>query len=293
MSLGFHTVSLLLHDETTAVKELAAMGYTSVAIRPRLSGLNPYAKHVVESMQCFGDAAKRLDVQVVLETQAPFLCDASLASADIGESAKAKAWIDICMQVARDYISDDVILVIESGKSNTSADTGGLSKDAGTGIELAGGKSADEEPLERLAFQIDTLLRQADSRGLRLAIRPRTGNVIAKVTHFQRLCQWLGGPHRLYLAADTAQMMIGGEFPIGERLALNASELACVFLTDPETTSVASRNAASVSDLPGRVDLSRVVQSIRRQEILVPMIVQIDGQSERGLEIAREAWAKL
>lgn len=282
MSLGFHTISLLLHDETTALKELAQIGYRSVAIRPRLSGLNPSDKHFTESMLRFADCANQAGVQVIFETQSPFLCDASLSSPDPAQAAKAKAWIDTCLQAAREYIGNqsfDTVVVFESGSSSGSGD--------------ATAASNDEADLERLSRQIDSLLHQAGDAGIRLAIRPRAGNVIAKITHFQRLQQWLAGAHRLSLAADTAQMMLHSEFPLGERLAPLASSLACVFLTDPDTTTPNAGMENEAAFLPGPVDLARVIQSLKRQEIHAPLIVQIDGQSEHGIAIAKDAWSSL
>jgi len=282
MNLGFHTISLLLHDETTALQELASIGYQSIAVRPRLSGLNPYAKHFVEGMLRFASCANRTDVQVIWETNAPLLCRASLSGPDLSESAEAKAWIEICILAAQEYLGDqatETVVVIESG--------------AATRDESVIAESTEEAELELLSFQLNSLLRRASDAGVRLAIRPRLGNVIAKVTHFQRLQQWLTGDDPLYLAADTAQMMLNSEFPIGQRLSPIASSLACVFLTDPDTTSPTASVRSDAALLPGPVDLKRVVQSLARQEIHVPMIVQIDGQSEKGLCIAQEAWTKL
>ncbi|MGB7348070.1 MAG: TIM barrel protein [Pirellulaceae bacterium] len=288
MSLGFHTISLLLHDEVTATTELARIGYRSVAIRPRLSGLNPSDSRFAEQMLRLAETARQADVRVVVDSHMLFSHDpykwhsTGLASHCDEEAQAAQSWIEGWILATGEYFAnqrDQNVVVFESGVANESDGSGSL--------------MADETELERLAVRIDALIQQADAVGVRLAIRPRRGNVISRITHFQRLQQWLGGSHELALAADTGQMMLNGEFPIGERLSQIASSLAYVFLTDPETMTrdVVDQNAGS--HLPGKVDLRRVVQSLIREEIHVPLIVQIDGQSERGLVIAQEAWENL
>ncbi|MGB7328080.1 MAG: TIM barrel protein [Rubripirellula sp.] len=288
MSLGFHTISLLLHDEVTATVELARIGFRSVAIRPRLSGLNPNDSRFAEQMLRLAETAKQSDVRVVVDAHAPFLHDpcnrqaVGLASHCDQEAHAAQNWIESLIRATSEFFSsqrDQNVVVFESGFANDD--------------EAAGGLVVNETELERLAVRIDALIHQADNAGIRLAIRPRRGNVISRVTHFQRLQQWLSGPHELALAADTGQMMLNGEFPIGERLSQIASSLACVFLTDPETMACEVAGQTAATHLPGKVDLRRVVQSLMREEIHVPLIVQIDGQSERGLAIARDAWESL
>ena len=108
MILGFHTISLLLHDECTAATELAALGFRAVAIRPRLGGLDPNHERFVENILKFSELARSLDLQVVVDTEAEFLhqptrCKGpALCSEDVDEALAAQQWIERWIAVAGD-----------------------------------------------------------------------------------------------------------------------------------------------------------------------------------------------
>jgi hypothetical protein len=280
MNLGFHTISLLLHDEMTAMCELGKIGFQHVAIQPRLSGLNPNEDGFDAKLLDIARSSRELGINVIVEAQAPFLNTGSLASEDTDEAQATEDCIQKVMSLASaSFLTPEACTVVfETGSS---------------GIDDPSDLHLHESMLERLSQRIDSLLVDAKLLDVRLAVRPKQGNAIAKVTHVQRINQWLSETNRLSIAADTAQMMLAGEFPIGERLAPIASSLACVFLTDPETTTNHEPQPTDEFQLPGRVDLRRVVHALARQEIRVPVIVQIDGQSERGMSIAKEAWDHL
>ena len=99
MILGFHTVSLLLHDETTVATEVAALGYRCVAIRPRLGGLDPNQDRFVEKLLRFGEHARSNDLTIVIDTEGEFIHDPhvargpSLCSDHADEGAAAESWI--------------------------------------------------------------------------------------------------------------------------------------------------------------------------------------------------------
>ena len=59
MILGFHAGSLLLHDESSVCQELSSLGFTAVAIRPRLGALDPSSKRITEQCMRLGAVAKQ------------------------------------------------------------------------------------------------------------------------------------------------------------------------------------------------------------------------------------------
>lgn len=270
MTPGFHTISLLLHDEVTAANELAKIGYQSIAIRPRLGSLDPNARQFAARIMEFMSTAKQLGQQVVFDVDANFYhspttaLGPSLASRNDAEANEAQQWIEKWIEI-----------VGEHGWSGSNL------------ITFATGASRESEPdeslLERLASRLDSLVDQAAKSNVRLAVRPAAGQTIAKVSQFERLKQWLQCDAPLFLAADVSEMILGGEIPIGERLSRNSQSLCCVYLGDPE------QPPCSLVQL----DVSLLVKSLKRCEFRGPLIFRIPGRSEQGLAIASKAWQLL
>ena len=266
MILGFHTISLLLHDECTAATELAALGYRCVAIRPRLGGLDPNHDRFVENLLKFSEVARLAGLQVVVDTEGEFVHDAnrcqgpSLASENIDESDAAQQWIERWIAVAADLRCS--LMTFSSGTMTRS--------------------DGEESTLERLAHRVEKLVDLAGDT--RLALRPAAGDAIATVAQFERMKQWLSDETKVWVAADVGEMLIGGEFPVGDRLARNLEDVACVYLCEPGMNRSHDRRVGQ-----GDVDLSRVVQSLERHGYRGPAIVRTQGHSELGLTIAAEA----
>jgi sugar phosphate isomerase/epimerase len=266
MILGFHTISLLLHDECTAAKELAALGYRCVAIRPKLGGLDPHHDRFMERILQFSEIARAADLQIVVDAEGEFmhqprvLQGPSLASDDPQEADLAQAWIERWIGVA-----DDLRCSLITFSSGARAKT-----------------DVDEATLERLAARVETLVERA--QGVKLAVRPAAGDAIATVAQFERMKQWLGKETKIGVAADVGEMLVAGEFPVGDRLARNLDDVACVYLCEPGMTRSHDRRVGQ-----GDVDLSRVVQSLERHGYRGPAIVRVQGHSELGLLLAEEA----
>ena len=266
MMLGFHTISLLLHDEFTTASELASMGYQCVAIRPRRGGLDPSHDRFVENLLRFGQHARDLGLRIVIDTEGEFIHDPavrrgpSLSSEDAEEAAAAQKWIERWISVASD-LDCDLITFSSGGHANS---------------------EVKESDLERVAERMKALVQSAGD--VKVALRPAAGDVIATVAQFERMKQWLDDETRLWVAADVGEMLFGGEFPVGDRLARNLDDLACVYLCEPGMNRSHERRVGH-----GDVDLSRVVQSLEQHGYRGPAIVRVQGHSELGLAVASEA----
>ena len=270
MILGFHAGSLLLHDESSVCQELSSLGFTAVAIRPRLGALDPSSKRITEQCMRLGAVAKQCGLTVIVDTEGRYIADPrrsrwpSLASRDSGEANKRieliRHWLDLA-----DEIGCSVVTF-----------TSGLL-----------GHPADESDLERLAARIDQLTATVPD-GVKIALHPMVGDAIPTVSHFERLKQWLGDESRIWVAADVGEMLRGGEFPVGDRLARNLDDLACVYLCEPDSGQ--SRDCRIGH---GEVDFSRIVLSLKKSGYQGPMVIRVDGHHERGFELAVEALAKL
>lgn len=267
---GYHTAGLLLHDPCVAIDELAHLGYQCVAIRPHGGSLNPSLPGFSQQVLRVADAISKASVGAVLDIEAPFLHDPltaagpSLVSDDDGQRAAASRWVEQCVEMAAELGADLVTF--------------------GSGAADRAEVEQDEQILERLAAQLHPLTQCAEQRRVRLAIRPRHGNVIATIAHFERLGQWLADSENLFLAADVGEMLLGGELPLVDRLARNRDLLACVYLCDRRAGLVGDQRIGH-----GDVALGRILRSLSQEGYRGPAIVRVEGCSELGLLPAREA----
>ncbi len=274
LTLGFHTAGLLLHDEPTAVEELAKLGYRAVALRPRRGQLDPAGPEVASLIGRLQEVIARLGVRVVLDADGRFMhnprrpAGPSLVALSQSEADAARDWVCRMMDLGEQLGAELVTFATGAPPSPLSLAT-------------------DEQILERLATQLDSLLAAARGR-MSLAIRPSHGEVIATVAQFERLLQWIQEPSELRLAADIGEMLAGGELPLADRLARNAAALECVYLCDRRSGAAGDRRFGQ-----GDVALGRVVQSLSSLGFAGPIILRVEGHSECGLEAASEAIAQL
>ncbi len=267
---GYHTAGLLLHDLGVAIHELAHLGYRCVAVRPHGGNLNPRAADFGQQVVRLADAVAGHQVTLVLDIDGPFLHDPlrrrgpSLVAADQDECDAARKWIEEWIALAGELGSD--LITFSTGMADQS------------GFEL------DEQILDRLAGQLNGLIDRASDRQIRLALRPRSGDAIATVAHFERLAQWLAAAEELSLAADIGEMLAGGELPVSDRLARNLDALACVYLCDRRAGHAGDQRIGH-----GEVALGRILRSLDEHGFQGPAVVRVEGHCELGFTPAREA----
>ena len=270
---GFHVGGLLLHRQSEAIGLMADLGYRCVAVRPRAGSLDPRERQFEEQLRRVADAAQATSIALVLDSDGLYMHDPrrprgpSLSTADDREAQAAQQWV-------RDWINASEIL----GNRLVTFASGPGATDPSS--------PATEQLLDRIARRVDELLDTAEQRAITLALRPRSGDAIATVAQFERLQQWLGRPDRLKLAADVGEMLLGHEFPVGDRLARNLDDLACVYLCDHRSGTRGDQRIGH-----GEVAVARIVSGLARQRFEGPAIVRIDGHSELGLLPAEEALA--
>ena len=218
-------------------------------------------------------AAERHHMTLVVDTFGAFLADPysyrgpSLASSNAEESARAESWIETWIKIAAEFHIPLITF--------------------GSGMRALGtGKSHDSEEsmLNQLADRINRLCACSAENGVQLALRPASGEVVATIAQFERLCQWLDQPDTLFLAADVAEMLQEGEFPVADRLARNISRLACVYLCERES----DRSRDQVPE-NCEIDLGRIATSLMKLRYANFAIARVDGHSEKGLVLAQDA----
>ena len=273
MQIGFHASSLLLHDEVTLVGELAAMGYQSIVVRPRCGRLAPADELFPQVVQQLRRAIEQHEMTLLIDTAGAFLHDPhqhdgpSLAAENQTESQQAEEWIERWIDLADEITATTV--TFRSGFANRSSPRG---------------SESDETILNRLAERLNRLTERSAAAGVRLAMRPASGEAISTVAQFERMVQWVEQNDRLYLAADVAEMLKEGEFPVADRLERNLSRLACVFLC--EYGADRWRNQIPTHC---EIDMRRITASLRRMRFSGAAIARIEGHSEKGLSLAQDA----
>ena len=284
MTPGFHCSSLGFHDPATLIPKLAALGFGAVAIRPRRGGWDPDSPWFETASAEIAAAAKEHQVSIVVDLDAPFYDDAdsiesfSLASNDasLRDSARIKLerWIERTADLCPQAITFSTGRVLPAGQTQNTAD--GTANPHG------------EATLERLAGAIQPLTKLASSADVKLALRPVSEHAIATVAHFERFGQWLDTETSLGLAADVGEMLLGGEFPIGARLARLQHRLTCVYLCEPDLERRCDQRFGH-----GDIDLRRVWDVMTESGFRGPAIFRACGHGRLGLALAKEALALL
>lgn len=273
---GFHASSLEFHDPATLIEDLAALGFGAMAIRPCRGAWDANAAWYDSMSAEISAAAKEHAVSIIVDLDAPFYDDPkslapfSLASDDETQSSAAATQMGTWIQRLADL--RPVAITFSTGSARP------------PNGELL--MSTQEQLLERLAATIAPLCRQASDEGVMLALRPVAEHAIATVAHFERFGQWLGSDVTLGLAADVGEMLLGGEFPIGARLARLEHRLSCVYLCEPDLDRGCDQRFGC-----GDIDLSRVWSVMTQSGFAGPGVFRACGHGRLGLELARQAMA--
>ena len=209
----------------------------------RRGGLDPDDDRFQRKLAPFCPACSSVKLTVVIDTEGEFVHDPkisrgpALASEDPDEASAAQQWIQDWIDVADD-LGCKLITFFFGQQTRRRKWMNRIWNDWQSGSKLSSAQAGD----------------------VKLALRPAAGDVIATVAQFERLKQWLGDTTQLWVAADVGEMLVGGEFPVGDRLARNLDDLACVYLCEPGMNRSHDRRVGH-----GDVDLSRVVHSLERQ----------------------------
>jgi L-ribulose-5-phosphate 3-epimerase len=265
---GFHTAGLLHHDLFGAIEELAALGYRAVAVRPQHGRLSQTDPWFGQQLLRLADVTSRHDLQLILDLDTQFLQKAwtsrgpSLSSLEPHEARTARDWIETWLDLATE--SQASIVTFASGATGES-----------TAI-------ATESSLTQLALELDYLVNVAADRGIKLALRPRSGDLVSTVAQWERLQHWLNSED-LGLAADIGEMMQGHEIPLAARLERHRHDLTCIYLCD--------RRAGQHEDQPigtGDVAHERLIAALANIDFTGPAIVRVEGYSQHGLRLAEQ-----
>lgn len=271
---GFHTSSLEFHAPAALVVELAALGFGTVAIRPCRGRMDLATTWYDTLITEIAAAANDNGIRIVIDLDAPFYDDPhsatpfALASCDADRSAAAVRKIEDWIERSVDL--RPLTITFSTGRTGP--------PDA---ISIG-----DEQVLERIASRVTPLCQRASDAGITLSLRPAADHAIATVAHFERFGQWIDSDLTLGLAADVGEMLLGGEFPIGARLARLEHRLSCVYLCEPDLERGCDQRFGC-----GDIDLGRVWNVMTQSGFSGPGIFRACGHGRLGLDLAKEAIA--
>ncbi len=267
--LGYSTFGLPDHRVSDAATLLAQIGYDAIGLRLHrkdLSGLNQRSLR-----ERLGRITQRvMDKTWVLEADGNYLLDVWSADAptlldpDPARRAERERLIARAIHAAAPA---QAIVTFSSG---------------------ARPPHEDHDPvLDRFADSLRRLAALAKRLHVKLALRPATGHLISRIAHFERLLQWVPNDG-LYVAADVATMVRGGELPVASLLGRDPRRLACVFVAD-----VGDREGVDLPPGDGHLHWPALLAGIRSAAWSGPVIVRCDVPTVDGPTVARRVFGFL
>jgi sugar phosphate isomerase/epimerase len=213
LPLAYSTVSFPDHRLDDAARLLNEIGYDSIGLRIHRRDLDArktkrLSRRLAAIHRC---ASQKL---LVIEADGRYLLDC--------RDAEAGSLVDRDEEVRkrREQLIANVLRATSDVSAIVSITTGKLPAE-----------SSMEEGLERFAISYDRLARLGRRYGTRIAVRPALGQMISRITHFERLMQWTSS-NRIWLAPDVGTMVRGGELPVSSLLDRPGLKIACVFVAD-------------------------------------------------------------
>lgn len=182
-ALGYGTNGFSNHRLPDAIRVIADLGYTAVALTLDHHHLDPYAPDLADRARRTAALLDRLGLRCVIETGARYLLDPRRKHHPTLVSSAAEARTDFLCRAVR---------VAESLGADCVSFWSGVAE-PGTGYE---------ENLRRLCENLEPVLVQAWDRGIRLGLEPEPGMVIERLDQALAARRYLGEPDALGITLD-------------------------------------------------------------------------------------------
>ena len=268
MRLGFSTNSIGDTDPLEAVRILADLGYTSLAITPDRQLLDPFSSGLPAELDRWRAALDRHAMACVIETGARHLLD-PLRKHEPTLISPEQAGRERRIEFTRRAI--DIAADLGAGCLSLWS---GVARDA----------AAADTLWARLIDSLGPILEHAARRGLPLGFEPEPGMMIDTVARFGELQARLGEPAGLGLTIDTGHLECLGERPAADVIRPWADRIVNVHVDD----MLPCRH----EHLPlgtGEVDFAPLLAALAEAGSAGGLHVELPRQSHRWVETARES----
>jgi len=268
MRLGFSTNSIGDTNPLEAVAILADLGYTSLAITPDRTLLDPFSSGLPAELDRWRAALDRHAMACVIETGARHLLDPlrkhepTLISPEQAGRERRIEFIRRAIDVAADLGAG--CLSLWSGAARDAADADTL--------------------WARLTASLGPILDYADSRDLPLGFEPEPGMVIDTVARFGQLLARLGEPVGFCLTVDTGHLECLGERPAADVIRPWVDRIVNVHVDDMLPCRHEHLPLGS-----GDVDFAPLLATLAEAGYAGGLHVELPRQSHRWVETARES----
>lgn len=284
LRFAYNTNGLAHHRPADALRLLADLGYTGVALTPDVGALDPLGEWRGEAERLRALAGD-LGLALTLESGARYLLDPrrkhapSLLDPDPAQRRLRRSLLETLLEMAA--VLGCPGLSIWAGQA-----PGGIVGDP----PASGGDPALQEALwARLTGEILALIEAAARRGVALWFEPEPGMFIERPAGFLALRQRLGsaGPS-LGLTLDVGHCLCTGDLPVARIVAEHAPWLRHVHLAD-----IRGRVHQHLPFGQGDLDLPEALTALAAADFRGLCAVELSRDSHRGPEAAAEALAAL
>ena len=268
MILGYNTNGFAFHRLESAIEIIAELGYRAVALTLDVHHLDPF-NCTPADVNAVAAQLGRLNLACVIETGARFILDPRRKHRPtlIDEDPSARIhYLHRAAEIAQDL-----------GSSVVSYWSGARPEDF---------SGRDDELFQRLAKQVEQVETLCRNKGLRAALEPEPGMLVASMADYERLCDLVG-------------------FRPG--LTLDVGHIKCLEREDPQEYLSRYRHElynVQLDDMhPGRhqhlffgegsVDFGPVFETLREIGYEGLACVELSESSRNAVEVARLAMAFL
>jgi len=267
MYFGYNTNGFAHHRLDDALRIVADLGFTGVAITLDFNSLDPFAASLPRDLASVHHLLERLRLRSVIETGARFLLDPwrkhqpTLISAEANERDRRV-----------DFLRRAVDIAAELGSDAVSFWSGAPNDNAGFGVHM-----------DRLVDGCQQLADFAASKDVRLAFEPEPGMLIDTMPRFAALHGRLAHPF-FGLTLDIGHLHCLGELPIEEHIHRWRDHLWNIHIED-------MRRGVHDHLLfgEGDIDFRPVLQALHAIEYASGVHVELSRHSHNAVETARQS----
>ena len=267
MLLGYNTNGFAHHRLEDALRILADLGYSSVAITLDYHALNPFDSNIGSQCAEIRTLLDQLNLRCVIETGSRFLLDPHRKHQPTLVSAR-----DEDQKRRLDFLQRAVDVTVQLGADAVSFWSG-----------VADDLAPQEEWLVRLTCNCNYLCDYAEAKGVRLAFEPEPGMFIDTMDRYDEIELLVSRPN-FGLTLDVGHLHCQGELPIAKHIHRWKDRLWNIHIEDMRR---------GVHDHlmfgEGEMDFPPIFQALREIQYAGGVHVELSRHSYDAVNTARRA----